>query len=60
MERVLLQLLKPWKIYKRGDIVKVPQGIMPERMIRNKTAKRYVAKKKINVISEFKNKLRQR
>ena len=42
MEKVLLQLLKPWKCYIRGDVVPVPAGIMPLRMIKNKTAIRYV------------------
>jgi hypothetical protein len=41
-ELVYLRLLKPWKIYRSGDVVSVPAGIMPERMIRNGVAERYV------------------
>jgi hypothetical protein len=42
MEKVWLKLLKPWKSYEAGDVVSVPAGIMPLRMIRNKMAIRYV------------------
>jgi hypothetical protein len=42
MEKVWLKLLKPWKSYEAGDVVSVPPGIMPLRMLRTKTAKRYV------------------
>ena len=45
MEKVRLQLLKDWKNLKKGDVVSVPAGILPQRMIENKTAKHYTPKK---------------
>jgi quercetin dioxygenase-like cupin family protein len=45
MEKVLLRLKKPWKIYKAGDVVSVPAGLLPKRMIENGTAERYIKKR---------------
>jgi hypothetical protein len=45
MEKVLLRLKKPWKIYKAGDVVSVPAGLLPKRMIENGTAGRYIKKR---------------
>ena len=45
MELVKLKLLKNWKCYAPGDVVEVPPGVLPQRMIENGTAERYVPKK---------------
>jgi hypothetical protein len=45
-ELVQLRLLKPWKIYDVGEVVTVPPGTLPERMIKNGTAERYLPDKK--------------
>ena len=46
MELVKLRLLKHWKIYETGDVVEVPPGVLPQRMIENGTAIRYLPKDK--------------
>ena len=48
MELVKLKLLKYWKIYSPGDVVEVPPGVLPQRMIENGTAERYIPKKEKN------------
>ena len=48
MELVKLKLLKHWKLYSPGDVVEVPPGVLPQRMIENGTAERYIPKQKKN------------
>jgi hypothetical protein len=55
-EKVLLKLLKYWKNYKPGDVVTVPAGILPERMIRNGVAARYVEKTTVSSSKQTKRK----
>ena len=45
MEKVFLRLLKNWKSYKSGDVVSVPPGFLPMRMVENGTAEHYYKEK---------------
>ena len=48
MEQIKLRLLKPFKYYKPGDVIRVMSNIMAHRLIDDGTAERYIPKKEKN------------
>jgi len=48
MERIKLRLLKPFKYYKPGDVIRIASSILARHLIDDGTAERYTPKKEKN------------